>query len=66
MDPGSTVEGGECPLSGILGEAPGKLSDVRAIWKVRIVNAKNHYCEGEDVGYGFVNVHALSVAQGAV
>jgi hypothetical protein len=65
-NPGSTVEGVECPLSGILGEVPEMLSDGHAIWKVRIVNAKNHYCEGEDEGYVSVNVHAPSVAQDAV
>lgn len=67
-NPESTVEDEGFPLSGILGEVPGKLSDGYAIWKVRIVNAKNHYYEdeGEDGGYGPVNVHAPSVAQDAV
>lgn len=28
------------------------------------MNAKNHYCEGEDEGYGFVNDRAPSVVRG--
>lgn len=42
-----------------------ELSDGHAIWKVRIANAKNHYC-GVGEGYEPVNVHEPLVAQDAV